>query len=64
MFFYFVLFCFLSVSQGRGEDISGQRYSADPTGLLVERGAKGDREQDGYMKAMRDKNNSGDFDSF
>uniref|UniRef100_A0A3Q3WXE9 Receptor protein-tyrosine kinase n=1 Tax=Mola mola TaxID=94237 RepID=A0A3Q3WXE9_MOLML len=45
-------------ASSRGEDISGQRYSADPTGLLVERGAKGDREQDGYMKAMRDKNNS------
>uniref|UniRef100_A0A8C4EA67 Receptor protein-tyrosine kinase n=1 Tax=Dicentrarchus labrax TaxID=13489 RepID=A0A8C4EA67_DICLA len=37
---------------------SGQRYSADPTGLLAERGSKGDKDQDGYMAAMRDKNNS------
>uniref|UniRef100_A0A3B4UMW7 Receptor protein-tyrosine kinase n=1 Tax=Seriola dumerili TaxID=41447 RepID=A0A3B4UMW7_SERDU len=36
---------------------SGQRYSADPTGLLAERGPKGDKDQDGYMTAMRDKNN-------
>uniref|UniRef100_A0A3B4GQN6 Receptor protein-tyrosine kinase n=1 Tax=Pundamilia nyererei TaxID=303518 RepID=A0A3B4GQN6_9CICH len=33
-----------------GEDSNGQRYSADPTGLLSERGAKGN--------AMRDKSNS------
>lgn len=37
-----------------------QRYSADPTGLLAERGVKGDKDPDGYMTAMRDKN-SGDF---
>uniref|UniRef100_A0A8D3C7D1 Receptor protein-tyrosine kinase n=1 Tax=Scophthalmus maximus TaxID=52904 RepID=A0A8D3C7D1_SCOMX len=40
------------------EDSSGQRYSADPTGLLSERGTKGDKDQDGYMTAMRDKNSS------
>uniref|UniRef100_A0A8D3D6Q6 Receptor protein-tyrosine kinase n=1 Tax=Scophthalmus maximus TaxID=52904 RepID=A0A8D3D6Q6_SCOMX len=44
--------------QGGGEDSSGQRYSADPTGLLSERGTKGDKDQDGYMTAMRDKNSS------
>lgn len=44
-----------------GEDSSGQRYSADPTGLLAERVAKGDKDQEGYMTAMRDKNNSGNF---
>ncbi|TNN03135.1 receptor tyrosine-protein kinase erbB-4 isoform X2 [Takifugu rubripes] len=43
----------LTTGQGGGDDSSGQRYSADPTGLLSERGAKGD--QDGYMAAMRDK---------
>ncbi|KAM3861719.1 receptor tyrosine-protein kinase erbB-4 isoform 1-T1 [Diretmus argenteus] len=43
---------------GSGEDSSGQRYSADPTGLLGERGAKGEQDPDGYMTAMRDKNNS------
>ncbi|TKS67369.1 Receptor tyrosine-protein kinase erbB-4 [Collichthys lucidus] len=48
----------LVAGQSGGEDSSGQRYSADPTGLLVERGAKGDKDQDGYMTAMRDKNNS------
>lgn len=47
---------FLISSQGGGEDSSGQRYSADPTGLLAERGVKGDKDQDGYMAAMRDKN--------
>lgn len=45
--------------KGGGDDSSGQRYSADPTGLLSERGAKGD--QDSYMAAMRDKKISGDF---
>lgn len=47
-------------SKGGGEDSAGQRYSADPTGLLAERGAKADKDKDGYMTAMRDKNNSGD----
>lgn len=54
---------FLFPSQGGGEDSSGQRYSADPTGLLAERGVKGDKDQDGYMAAMRDKN-SGDCEGF
>uniref|UniRef100_A0A668A1V3 Receptor protein-tyrosine kinase n=1 Tax=Myripristis murdjan TaxID=586833 RepID=A0A668A1V3_9TELE len=40
------------------DDGSGQRYSADPTGLLGERGAKGDKDQDGYMAGMRDKSSS------
>ncbi|XP_026000248.1 receptor tyrosine-protein kinase erbB-4 isoform X3 [Maylandia zebra] len=40
----------LTTVQGGGEDSNGQRYSADPTGLLSERGAKGN--------AMRDKSNS------
>ncbi|XP_028446852.1 receptor tyrosine-protein kinase erbB-4 isoform X1 [Perca flavescens] len=48
----------LAAGQGGGEDSSGQRYSADPTSLLAERGAKGDKDQDSYMTAMRDKNNS------
>ncbi|XP_068590086.1 receptor tyrosine-protein kinase erbB-4-like [Cebidichthys violaceus] len=48
----------LAAGQGGGEDSTGQRYSADPTVLLAERGAKGDKDQDGYMTAMRDKNNS------
>uniref|UniRef100_A0A671VAR9 Receptor protein-tyrosine kinase n=1 Tax=Sparus aurata TaxID=8175 RepID=A0A671VAR9_SPAAU len=42
----------------RKQDSAGQRYSADPTGLLAERGAKADKDKDGYMTAMRDKNNS------
>ncbi|XP_027879598.1 receptor tyrosine-protein kinase erbB-4 isoform X1 [Xiphophorus couchianus] len=42
--------------QGGGEETSGQRYSADPTGLLSERGEKGDK--DGYMASMRNKNTS------
>uniref|UniRef100_A0A8C3B1V0 Receptor protein-tyrosine kinase n=1 Tax=Cyclopterus lumpus TaxID=8103 RepID=A0A8C3B1V0_CYCLU len=41
-----------------GEDSNAQRYSADPTGLLAERVTKGDKDQDGYMTAMRDKNTS------
>lgn len=45
--------------KGGGDDSSGQRYSADPTGLLSERGAKGD--QEGYMAAVRDKKISGDL---
>uniref|UniRef100_A0A8C3GCH7 Receptor protein-tyrosine kinase n=1 Tax=Cyclopterus lumpus TaxID=8103 RepID=A0A8C3GCH7_CYCLU len=40
------------------EDSNAQRYSADPTGLLAERVTKGDKDQDGYMTAMRDKNTS------
>uniref|UniRef100_A0A3P9P841 Receptor protein-tyrosine kinase n=1 Tax=Poecilia reticulata TaxID=8081 RepID=A0A3P9P841_POERE len=40
----------------RKQETSGQRYSADPTGLLSERGEKGDK--DGYMVSMRNKNTS------
>lgn len=59
---FVVVFFAVFTSQGGGEDSSGQRYSADPTALLAERGAKADKDQDGYMTAMRDKNNSGDSD--
>ncbi|CAM4601339.1 unnamed protein product [Leuciscus chuanchicus] len=38
-----------------GEDSSGQRYSADPTVILCERGARAETNQDGYMGAMQDK---------
>uniref|UniRef100_A0A674CIS5 Receptor protein-tyrosine kinase n=1 Tax=Salmo trutta TaxID=8032 RepID=A0A674CIS5_SALTR len=40
-------------------DSSGQRYSADPTIMLGERGARGDTDQDGYLTAMREKASSG-----
>ena len=49
----------LGTGPGALDDSSGQRYSADPTLLLGERGPKGDTDQDGYMTAMREKNNSG-----
>uniref|UniRef100_A0A8C7RE97 Receptor protein-tyrosine kinase n=1 Tax=Oncorhynchus mykiss TaxID=8022 RepID=A0A8C7RE97_ONCMY len=39
-------------------DSSGQRYSADPTIMLGERGARGDTDQDGYLTAMREKASS------
>lgn len=42
-----------------GEDSSGQRYSADPTMILCERGARAEINQDGYMSAMQDKKPSG-----
>ncbi|XP_036065517.1 receptor tyrosine-protein kinase erbB-4 [Oryzias melastigma] len=45
----------LAAGQGGTEDSSGQRYSADPTGALAERGAK-DKDKDGFVAAMRDKN--------
>ncbi|CAB1414565.1 unnamed protein product [Pleuronectes platessa] len=48
----------LTAGHAGGEDSSGQRYSADPTGLSAERGTKGEKDQDGYMTAMRDKSNS------
>ncbi|XP_057191403.1 receptor tyrosine-protein kinase erbB-4-like isoform X4 [Triplophysa rosa] len=35
-----------------GEDSCGQRYSADPTVILCERGARAETDQDGYMGAM------------
>uniref|UniRef100_A0A6Q2ZK33 Receptor protein-tyrosine kinase n=1 Tax=Esox lucius TaxID=8010 RepID=A0A6Q2ZK33_ESOLU len=34
---------------------SGQRYSADPTVMLGDRGPRGDTDQDGYMTALREK---------
>uniref|UniRef100_A0AAY4DL43 Protein kinase domain-containing protein n=1 Tax=Denticeps clupeoides TaxID=299321 RepID=A0AAY4DL43_9TELE len=37
------------------EDSSGQRYSADPTIFLGERGARADTDEDGYMTPMKDK---------
>lgn len=58
---YLLSSCLFAYQGGR-EDSTGQRYSADPTGLLAERGAKGDKDQDSYMTAMRDKNNSGYWD--
>ncbi|KAL0963733.1 hypothetical protein UPYG_G00310210, partial [Umbra pygmaea] len=42
-------------ASGPMEDSSGQRYSADPTVMLGERGPRGDADQDGYMTAMREK---------
>lgn len=41
------------------EDSSGQRYSADPTSQLTERGAKADKDQEAYKTVKRDKINSG-----
>ncbi|XP_035265410.1 receptor tyrosine-protein kinase erbB-4-like isoform X2 [Anguilla anguilla] len=39
-----------------GEGDSGaQRYSADPTGFLSERGPRGDTDEDGYMTPMKDR---------
>ncbi|XP_042597260.1 receptor tyrosine-protein kinase erbB-4-like [Cyprinus carpio] len=37
------------------EDSSGQRYSADPTILLGEKGQREDTDDDGYMSPMKDK---------
>ncbi|XP_042176024.1 receptor tyrosine-protein kinase erbB-4-like [Oncorhynchus tshawytscha] len=45
-------------ASGPGEDSSGQRYSADPTIMLGERGARGDTDQDGFLTAMREKASS------
>ncbi|KAM8858220.1 receptor tyrosine-protein kinase erbB-4 isoform 1-T1 [Synchiropus picturatus] len=45
----------LTSGQGGCEDSNGQRYSADPTGHLTERGAKGEKEQDPYSTILRDK---------
>ncbi|XP_059409555.1 receptor tyrosine-protein kinase erbB-4-like [Carassius carassius] len=36
-------------------DSSGQRYSADPTVLLGEKGQREDTDEDGYMSPMKDK---------
>lgn len=43
------------------EESSGQRYSADPTGLLAERSEKGDKNS---MTVKRDKNTSGKINNF
>uniref|UniRef100_A0A1A8FRT3 receptor protein-tyrosine kinase n=1 Tax=Nothobranchius korthausae TaxID=1143690 RepID=A0A1A8FRT3_9TELE len=45
----------LTAGQGGGEDKSGQRYSADPTGLSAERGEKG---ENNFMTVKRDKKTS------
>ncbi|KAM4561624.1 receptor tyrosine-protein kinase erbB-4 isoform 2-T2 [Fundulus diaphanus] len=45
-----------TAGQGGVEDSGGQRYSADPTGLLSERGEKEDK--DSYMVSMRNKNSA------
>uniref|UniRef100_A0A8C2JJU0 Receptor protein-tyrosine kinase n=1 Tax=Cyprinus carpio TaxID=7962 RepID=A0A8C2JJU0_CYPCA len=37
------------------EDSSGQRYSADPTILLGEKGQREDTDDDGYMSPMKDR---------
>uniref|UniRef100_A0A8C2IAP7 Receptor protein-tyrosine kinase n=1 Tax=Cyprinus carpio TaxID=7962 RepID=A0A8C2IAP7_CYPCA len=37
------------------EDSNGQRYSADPTVLLGEKGQREDTDEDGYMSPMKDK---------
>lgn len=43
------------------EDNNGQRYSADPTVFLGDRGVgpRGDTDEDGYMTPMKDKTSSG-----
>ena len=41
------------------EDSGGQRYSADPTVFLGDRGSRGDTDEDGYMTPMKDKSSSG-----
>ncbi|XP_051786258.1 LOW QUALITY PROTEIN: receptor tyrosine-protein kinase erbB-4-like [Erpetoichthys calabaricus] len=37
------------------EDTNAQRYSADPTVFLAERGLRGEMDEDGYMTPMHDK---------
>ncbi|XP_041119903.1 receptor tyrosine-protein kinase erbB-4-like isoform X3 [Polyodon spathula] len=43
------------MSPRAGEDSSAQRYSADPTIFLAERGPRGEMDEDGYMTPMQDK---------
>ncbi|KAK6482932.1 receptor tyrosine-protein kinase erbB-4-like isoform X1 [Huso huso] len=43
------------VSPRAVEDSSAQRYSADPTVFLAERGPRGEMDEDGYMTPMQDK---------
>lgn len=45
------------------EDSSGQRYSADPTVLLGEKGQREDTDEDGYMSPMKDKVSTSMFSS-
>uniref|UniRef100_A0A667W9E7 receptor protein-tyrosine kinase n=1 Tax=Myripristis murdjan TaxID=586833 RepID=A0A667W9E7_9TELE len=47
-----------SLSRAGGEDSGGQRYSADPTIFLGERGPRADTDEDGYMTPMKDKSSS------
>ncbi|KAG7463955.1 hypothetical protein MATL_G00182140 [Megalops atlanticus] len=44
-----------------GEDSGAQRYSADPTVFLAERGPRGDTDEDGYMTPMKDRTPSADY---
>lgn len=41
------------------EDSSTQRYSADPTVFVPERGPRSELDEDGYMTPMRDKPKTG-----
>lgn len=41
------------------EDSGAQRYSADPTVFLAERGPRVDTDEDGYMTPMKDRTPSG-----
>ncbi|KAM6893714.1 receptor tyrosine-protein kinase erbB-4-like [Xenentodon cancila] len=43
-----------NLSKSGGEDSGSQRYSADPTIFLGERGSRGDTDEDGYMMPMKD----------
>lgn len=57
-----IMYCsFFFPSLGGMEETSGQRYSADPTGLLAERSEKGDKNS---MIVKRDKNTSGKINNF
>ncbi|KAG9348724.1 hypothetical protein JZ751_029041, partial [Albula glossodonta] len=44
-----------------GDDSVAQRYSADPTVFLAERGPRGDTDEDGYMTPMKDRSPSADY---
>ncbi|XP_061735847.1 receptor tyrosine-protein kinase erbB-4 isoform X1 [Nerophis ophidion] len=43
----------VAAGQGGREDCSGQRYSADPTAFLADRGSKGEKEADMYTTAKK-----------
>lgn len=55
------MYCSFFSSLGGMEETSGQRYSADPTGLLAERSEKGDKNS---MTVKRDKSTSGKIYKF